>query len=333
MESAVSETPSDRTRKVALEEHVMFPGYVDYLRATAGNISAALFSRAVDRLSELGGRRLEEMDRNRVEYAVLSLAGPGVQVEADAATAVRAAREANDLLAREVARRPDRFGGFGHVAMQDPAAAADELERCVGELGFHGVMVNGQTGGLYLDDPSYAPFWERAEAKRAPVYIHPGNPVSTHVSFAGHPVLIGPTWSWTVETATHALRLVFGGVFDRYPGATVILGHMGETLPYLLWRLDSRYRISQGAPSLQRQPSEYIRNNIAVTTSGVASAEPLACALAALGQDRVMFSVDYPFEDMAPAADWMDTTPLDPATRARVAHGNAEALLRLRTHA
>ena len=318
-----------RVRKVALEEHFMVPDFVEYLRTTSGNISAELFARAVDRLSEFGGRRLEEMDAHRVEYAVLSLAGPGVQVERDTATAVRRACAVNDALAREVAARPDRFGGFAHLAMQDPVAAADELERCMGQLGFRGALINGQTGGQYLDHDRFSPFWERAEALGAPVYIHPGNPVETHVSYEGFPVLVGPTWSWTVETATHALRLVFAGVFDRYPKATVILGHMGETLPYLLWRLDSRFRISQGAPSIKRLPSDYVRGNIAVTTSGVASAEPLACALAALGGDRVMFSVDYPFEETAPAADWMDCVALPPAVREAVAHGNAERLLRL----
>ena len=316
-------------RKIAVEEHFIVPEFIPYLRATSGNISAELFARAVDRLAEFDGRRLEEMEKHRIEFAVLSLAGPGVQIEPETSVALRQARRVNDQLAEQIARHPDRFGGFAHVAMQDPGGAADELERCMTTLKFHGVMINGQTLGYYLDEDQYAPFWERAEALRAPVYIHPGNPVSQHVSYAGHPVLVGPTWSWTVETATHALRLVFGGVFDRFPAVTVLLGHMGETLPYLLWRLDSRFRIGAGAPKLKRNPSDYIRDNIAVTTSGVASADPLRCALSALGEDRVMFSVDYPFEDTAPSADWIDTVPLDPAVRRKVAHQNAERLLRL----
>ena len=322
-------SPTTRVRKVALEEHFMLPDFVDYFRATSGNISAELFQRALGVLSDFDGRRLEEMDKHSIDYAVLSLSGPGVQVEKDIALATRRAREANDALAAQIARRPDRFGGFAHLAMQDPQGAAAELERCMTQLGFQGCLVNGQTGGHYLDDNRYLPFWEKAEALGAPVYIHPGNPIQNHVSFEGHPVLVGPVWSWTVETATHALRLVFGGVFDRFPKAQVILGHMGETLPYLLWRLDSRYAIAQGAPKLKRLPSEYIRDNIAITTAGGASAEPLNCALAALGEDRVMFSVDYPFEDTQPSADWMDSTPLSPTLREKVAHGNAERLLRL----
>ena len=325
-----SPTPiSQRIRKIALEEHFVAPEFVPYLRATSGNISPALFARAVDRLAEFDGRRIAEMDQYGIAYAVLSVAGPGVQIEPDTTLALRRARAINDFLAEQISRRPDRFGGFGHVAMQDPLGAADELERCMRELKFHGVMINGQTLGHYLDEDRYAPFWERAEALGAPVYIHPGNPIAEHVSFSGHPVLVGPTWSWTVETATHALRLVMGGVFDRFPKATVLLGHMGETLPYLLWRLDSRFRIGAGAPTLQRNPSDYIRDNIAVTTSGVASLDPLRCALSALGESRVMFSVDYPFETTASAADWLDTVELEPALRRKVAHENAETLLRL----
>ena len=321
--------PVARTRKIALEEHFITEDFIPYMRATSGNISTDLFGRAVDRLTEFEGYRIEEMDRYGIDYAVLSLAGPGVQIEPDTQVARRRARAINDVLAEQIHHRPGRFGGFGHVAMQDPRGAADELQRCMEQLQFHGVMINGQTLGHYLDEDQYAVFWERAAAMRAPIYIHPGNPVADHVSYAGHPALVGPTWSWTVETATHALRLVFGGVFDRHPGACVILGHMGETLPYLLWRLDSRFRIAHGAPSLKQKPSDYIRQNIAVTTSGVSSIEPLRCALAALGEDRVMFSIDYPFEHTEEAANWLDTAPLDPAIRGKVAHANAERLLRI----
>ena len=147
--------------------------------------------------------------------------------------------------------------------------------------------------------------------------------------YSGHPELYGPTWSWTVETATHALRLVFGGVFDRFPGARLILGHMGETLPYLLWRFDSRWQIAKHGRTLNRRPSEYIKDNIAVTTSGVCSNEPLLCALAALGEDRVMFSVDYPFEATAEAVAFIARAPVSEGVRAKVCHGNAERLLRL----
>ena len=270
------------------------------------------------------------MDRNGVAHALISLAGPGVQVEPDAGLAVRRARQANDILAAEVAKNPRRFGGMAHLALQDPAAAAEELERCVATLGFKGAMVNGVTHGVYLDDPRYEGFWERAAALSAPIYIHPNNPADYPAMYAGHSSLWGPMWSWGVETATHAMRLVVAGVFARHPGARVILGHMGEAIPFQLWRLDSRWQIAnrQGA-TLPRPPSAYVRENVFVTTSGVCSAEPLRCTLDALGEDRVMFSADYPFEDVAEASRFLDTVDVDEAVRAKIARGTAARLFGL----
>lgn len=316
-------------RKIALEEHFLAPGFEDYFATTAVNLDAGIFQGAKAILSDFGGRRLEEMDRHGIDFAVLSLAGPGVQAERDATLAVRRAREVNDFLAREVQRRPGRFGGFAHLAMQDPQAAADELERSVRELGLKGAMINGQTNGDYLDADRFAPFWERLQALQVPVYIHPANPVDEPYMYTGHPELFGPTWSWTVETATHVLRLVFGGVFDRFPEARLIVGHMGETLPYLLWRLDSRWQIAKHGRTLQRLPSDYIKGNVTVTTSGVFSDAPLVCALSALGEDKVMFSVDYPFEATAAAVAFIAQAPIGDETRAKVCHLNAERLLAL----
>ena len=177
--------------------------------------------------------------------------------------------------------------------MQDPIAAADELERCVRHLGFCGAMINGHTNGVYSDDPAIDAFWARVEALGVPIYLHPADPPGPTSALAGCSSLKRAMWEWGVETASHALRLVFGGVFDRFPGVTIILGHLGETLPYLLWRFDSRAAIY--GLRLQKPPSEYIRAHMVVTTSGMFAAEPLTCALNALGADRVMFSVDYPY--------------------------------------
>lgn len=317
-------------RKIALEEAFITPDTVEYFQTTAANLDSQFFQDAVACLSDFGGRRLEVMDANGIDVAVLSLTVPGVQVERDAALAVRRAREVNDFLAREVQQRPDRFRGFAHLAMQDPVAAAEELERCVRELGFKGALVNGHTNGEYLDLDKYTPFWERAEALEVPVYLHPCNPFDMPHMYSGHPELCGPPWSWHIEAATHALRLVFGGVFDRFPGARVILGHMGEMLPYQLWLFDSRWQIAnKHGRTLNRLPSEYIKNNIVVTTSGVFSNEPLLCALAALGEDSVMFSVDYPFEDTVEAVRFIEQAPLSEELRAKVCHRNAEQILRL----
>ena len=318
------------TPKIALEEHFMAPGFEDYMGRTAINISPALFGKAMEALKDFGERRLGAMDAIGVEKAVLSLAGPGVQAEAETAKAVRLAAECNDFLAGKMQARPDRYGGFAHLAVQDPAAAADELERCVRQLGMQGAMINGQTNGAYLDDDRFSVLWERAEALGAPIYIHPANPPDVPYMYHGHPEMYGPVWSWSVETGNHALRLLFGGLFDRYPGAKLLLGHMGETLPYQLWRFDSRWEISnRGDRRLKLKPSEYFRRNIWCTTAGVCSSEPLRCALDAMGGDRVMFSVDYPFERPGEAGEWIEAAPLSEAERRAVCRDNAVAVLGL----
>lgn len=319
-----------RTPKIALEEHFMHPDFVDYWATTAPNISPALFGKARAALEDLGEVRLAAMDGIGVEKAILSLAGPGVQVEKRTEAAVRLARVANDYLAAEIAKNPARYGGFAHLALQDPTAAAVELERCVRELGMQGAMVNGQTGGTYLDDDRYSPFWERASDLAVPVYIHPNNPPERVRMYAGHDALWGPVWSWTVETATHALRLVFSGIFDRFPDARLILGHMGEALPFHLSRFDSRWLISnRGTMRLERPPSEYFLRNIWVTTSGVCADAPLRCAIDMMGADRVLFSVDYPFERPEEAGAWIEAAPLTDEERRKICRDNASALLRL----
>lgn len=315
-------------KKIGLEEHFMCPEFEDYWKTTVGDVDPAIYARVVARLSDFGDQRLEAMDRGGMTRAVLSLAGPGVQIERDTATAVRMARVGNDILAREVQKRPNRYSGFAHLAMQDAKAAADELERCVRELGFPGVMINGHTNGQYLDHPSLAPFWERAEALGAIVYIHPTDPVTPAPVLEGHKGLRRATWEWGFETGSHALRLVFGGLFDRYPKVTLALGHLGETLPFLLWRFDSRAKLY--GVKLAKPPSQYIRENIVVTTSGMFSAEPLNCSIAALGADRVMFSADYPFESIDEAAEFMDSVAIDEKLRADIAYNNAARLLKLK---
>src|SRR6266446_6062031 len=249
-------------KKIALEEHFLSPGFEEYWKGTTGEITPDVLRQAVARLGEFGDLRIAQMDRDGIECAVLSLAGPGVQIERDTAIAVRRARESNDFLAREIEKRPGRYSGFAHLPMQDAKAAAGELERAVGELGFVGAMINGHTNGQYLDHPSLAPFWERAAALRAPIYIHPTDPVTPSPVLDGYQALRRATWEWGFETGSHALRLVFGGVFARFPDAKVILGHLGETLPYLLWRFDSRARLY--GVELARPPSSSIKSNIFV---------------------------------------------------------------------
>jgi len=314
-------------RKIALEEHCMSPGLEPYWRPTMASVPPAILASIHSRLTNYDELRLREMDASGIEIAVLSIAGPGVQVEVDAARATAAATQANDFLAGKIAGHPQRYRAFAHVALQDPAAASRELERCVHELGFVGAMINGQTLGHYLDERQFDPFWAKAEELQVPVYLHPADPVQPYASFGPYKELTRSTWGWGVETGTHALRIVFGGVFDRFPRAQLLLGHLGETLPYLLWRFDSRAKLY--GVKLQKEPSQYIRDNIAVTLSGMYSAEPLICALQALGPSRVMFSADYPFESIEEAGRFMDEVALSDELREDVAWRNAARILKI----
>ena len=314
-------------RKIALEEHFLPPGFEDYWRPTVGHVDPKQAAKISAALTDFGEARLAAMDEAGIARAVLGLAGPGVQAERDTATAIRNAKAANDFLVKEVAKRPDRYSGFAHLAMQDARAAADELERCVRDLKFCGAMINGHTNGQYLDHPSLAPFWERAEALGAPIYIHPTDPVALSRALDGYEGLRRATWEWGFETGSHALRLVFGGLFDRYPRARVMLGHLGETLPYLLWRFDSRAKLY--GVKLAKPPSAYIKENIRVTTSGMCSAEPLNCAIAALGHEHVMFAADHPFETAREAGEFLDHAPLSEKMREDIAFNNAVSYLGL----
>ena len=314
-------------KKIALEEHFLSPGLIAYWRPTMADVPPPQAERFLRRLTDFADERLQLMDSAGIERAVLSIAGPGVQVERDAATATRKARESNDFLAAEIQKRPARYSGFAHLGLQDPKAAADELERCVRDLKFRGALINGHSNAQYLDDRAFDPFWERAEALGAIVYLHPADPVTQPSVLAGYKVLTRPMWGWGFETGSHALRIIVGGVFDRFPKAKLALGHLGETLPFLLWRLDSRAKFH--GLKLAKPPSEYIKSNIWVTLSGMFSLEPLTCTVSALGRDRVMFSADHPFENAEEAGHFMDTVPIEESLRADIAYNNAAKLLGL----
>ena len=288
------------------------------------------------RLLDVGDLRLSEMDRHGIGFAILSLNAPGIQEIHEVPLAIETARAANDRLAGAVRAHPDRFGGFAALPMQDPDTAAGELTRAVEELGFHGALVNGYSqvgsadGVIYYDDPRYDAFWATVERLHVPFYLHPRDPLPAREPiYDGHPWLLGPVWAFGVETSTHALRLMASGLFDRHPRLTLILGHLGEGLPYSIWRCDHRLAKSPRGIPARRPLAEYLRSNVYLTTSGHFWTRSLEAAMAEIGVDRVMFSVDYPFEDTVDATTWFDHVPLSDIDRVKIARSNAIDLLRL----
>jgi 2,3-dihydroxybenzoate decarboxylase len=318
-------------RTIGLEEHFVSTELAHYGAAGEALTTPHNWAKVSRQLLDLTDQRLRDMDEARLDMQVLSLTAPGIQAEPDAARAVAQATAVNDLLANTINAHPDRFAGFAALPLQDPQAAVKELDRAVNQLGLCGALVNAHTQGRYLDDPSMRVIWEYAEGLEVPLYLHPSNGFDTPHVFSGHPELIGPMWSWGVETASHTLRLIFAGVFDDFPSAKLLLGHMGEGLPFVLWRLDSRWDFynHRGITLARGNPSEYLRHNLFITTSGVCSAPPLLCSLTALDADHILFGTDHPFEDMATATEFLRTVPIDERDRAKIAHLNAEKLLRL----
>lgn len=281
------------------------------------------------RLFDFSKWRLPDMDEHGIDVQVLSLTAPGIQAATSAEIAVADARTANDFLHDVIQKTPDRFRGFAALPMQDPAAAIEELRRCVLDFGFCGALINDHTNGHYLDEPQFDSFWAALVELDVPLYIHPGAPRTDHWHVLdGHPNLVGPTWTWGVEAAGHAMRIIYAGIFDRHPKAKLILGHMGEYLPFQLWRLDSRYK-TLANQNLQNLPSTYFGRNIFITTSGVFSHAALVGAIMAIGEDAVMFSIDYPFESSAEALEFLRTAPITSEQREKIAHLNATRLLKL----
>jgi 2,3-dihydroxybenzoate decarboxylase len=290
------------------------------------------------RLLDFQDQRLRLMDAAGIEIMIASLNAPAIQAIPDIKRATEVTREANDVLAREIAKRPDRFVGVAALAMQDPDNAAAELERCVKDLGFRGALVNGfsQVGSpdtaVYYDLPQYRTFWRVVERLDVPFYLHPRNPLPGSVrGYEGHDWLLGPNWAFHAETAVHALRLIGSGLFDELPRLQIILGHLGEGLPYYLWRIDNRNSWMK-APhkyAARKPVADYFRANFHVTTSGHFSTPAMIDAVAELGVDRVMFSVDYPFEDMGEAAAWFDKAEIGETDRRKIGRTNAIKLFKL----
>ncbi|TYC61743.1 amidohydrolase [Rhodobacterales bacterium] len=318
------------TPKITFEEHFMAPGFEKYSEAFLKLIPRDQAEILTRRLGDFDGERIEIMDRAGITRSIISLTGPGAQGEVPE-NAANAAKGANDFLAEKIAKNADRLGGLATLPMHDPEAAARELNRSVCELGFQGCLVNSHTHGVYYEGPEYDPFWSEVERLGVPFYLHPSNAYVTPHVLGGMPVIQGATWGWGVETGSHALRILFGGVFDRFPKLKLVLGHMGEALPFLRWRYDSRFQAYPMGVSLDRAPSAYFGSNILITTSGVCSHASLMGAIGEMGEDAVMFSIDYPYEDTDLAVEFIETAPLDEAMRAKVCHDNAARLFGLPT--
>jgi len=320
-------------RKIGLEEHFAIP---ETLSDSRGYLPDDTWAELRQRVLDIHERRLREMDQHGVEMMILSLNAPAIQAIPDAVRADEIARKANDYLAEQVHVRPDRFQGLAALPMQDPELAARELGRCINDLGFRGALVNGfsdlNDASLYYDLPQYRPFWALVERLDVPFYLHPRNPLPRHAQiYEGHSWLLGPTWAFAQETAVHALRLMGSGLFDEHPRLKIILGHLGEGLPYGMWRVDHCNGWVRGRHNYpaRRKIADYFYANFYVTTSGNFHTQTLLAAMMELGADRVLFSIDWPFENVSHAADWFDAAPISEADRLKIGRTNALTLFRL----
>lgn len=320
--------------KIALEEHFA-------IEATIGDskvFGAHVWSDLGPRLLDIQDLRLREMDKHGVQLMILSLNAPAVQAIHDVKRAIDVARQANDVLAENVAKRRDRFAAFAALPMQDPDAAIFELTRCIKDLGFVGALVNGfsQIGSpdnvTYYDLPQYRAFWRAVETLNIPFYLHPRNPLSSWGrQYEGHDWLLGPNWAFSAETAVHALRLIGSGLFDELDNLKIVLGHLGEGIPVQLWRIDGRNGWMQAPHKYAAKHSVgyYFRKHFYVTTSGNFHTPSMINAIAELGADHVLFSIDWPFEAVDEAANWFDGAQISAADRARIGRENAIRLLSL----
>jgi len=319
-------------KTITLEEHFVTEGF---LKATGGERGFLSRMAALQpALLDLGAGRIAAMDEGGVDFQVLSLVSMGLDhLEAAEATAVVA--DVNDELAASVRANPSRLGGFAALALKDPENAAKELERRVTKLGFVGALVDGTVDGLFLDDLRFTPVWETASRLKVPVYLHPAPPPEAvkKAYFSGLPEDVGmflsiAGWGWHAETGLHTLRLIVSGLFDRLPDLQVIIGHMGEGLPYALARSSA---VLSRSSTLRQTVAEYFQTNLHLTTSGYFTQEPLRCAVDVVGLDRMMYSVDYPFSAntkgktfLEAAAGWLSEEDMDKLTG-----GNAARLLKL----
>jgi 5-carboxyvanillate decarboxylase len=328
-------------RRIATEEAFSIPEQMDAMRAVvkkSDTYDPDLFlwsymtrgGPLTDRLLDLEGERLQIMDEAGIDMQLLALTSTGVQMlDADRGTAI--ATLANDRLADLIRKRPDRFAGLCTVAPQDPAGAAREIERSINRLKLNGVMINSHTNGEYLDRAKFLPILEAAAALGVPIYIHPRSPAPWMAAAYRDYHLEHAIWGYAVETGLHALRLIMSGVFDRLPTLRIVLGHMGENIPYGMYRMDWMHEMTgrtkmMERPVLKLRPSEYFKQHFAITTSGVNWTPALQFCIDVLGADKIMWAVDYPYQETLEATRWLTEAPISAADKELIFHGNAERI-------
>ncbi len=324
---------------ITLEEHFATRALMEGpARAMmGGNLPRSLIanqSNMIGQLMDIGDKRVAEMDEAGIDVQVLSLTH-GIESIEDETEALKFASSSNDTLAQAIKQHPTRFAGYAILPMFTPQKAADELERCVKEYGFKGAVIHGHSRGRYLDDRFFWPVLERAQDLDVPIYLHPAVPPEPVVkaSYMGNfpkeviPLLSSGGWGWHIDTAVHILRIILSGAFDTYPKLQLIIGHLGEALPFMMPRIERAIPIE--ATKLNRPIGTYLRENINYTVSGFNYTASFLDLLLQVGVDRIMFSADYPYSSMKDAHDFLDRLPISPADKERIAHSNAERLHRL----
>jgi predicted TIM-barrel fold metal-dependent hydrolase len=319
-------------RTITLEEHFISPGFLtgpgkefsERLRN-----SGARGARIYDDLQDIGDKRIANMDAAGIDMQVLSLNAPGVE-QADVPDQIAISRESNDFLAEAIKKHPKRFAGLAILPIAAPDKAAEELERRI-QQGFKGTLINGHTRGRYLDDKFFSPILERAAALNIPIYLHPTVPPKAVVEaqYGGFSptvsgVLAAAGWGWHIETAVHVIRMILGGVFDRHPKLQIVIGHLGEGIPFMLPRLNKN--LPTEMTKLERPLGRYLRENFHYTFGGFNFPATFLNLLLEVGVGRIMFSVDYPYGSMTEARAFLQQLPVSEADRERIAHGNAEQL-------
>jgi len=335
---------SAKLRKIGTEEACSIPEVAAALHNVARTTWDSLDTKLVNRiynarpeapspllpmLLDIDTGRLAVMNENNVDMHLLSLTAPGVQMfDADLGTAL--ATLANDRIAEAVRRHPTRFAGLATFAPQDPKRAVKEMERAINTLKLNGFIINSHTNNEYLDEQKFWPILEAAEALDAAIYIHPRAPSDGMAAPFRDYNMETAVWGYGMEVGTHAVRLMLGGVFDRFPKLRIVLGHMGEAVPFWLWRLDFMGKPGWGLRPNKLKPSEYFRKNFAITTSGVEDHLALGYCIDRIGVDNVMWAIDYPYQPTTPAVAFIDSAPIPDSDKQKIAHGNAERIFHIK---